>query len=596
MASDAIDPKTSAQDESLGKSTGMPVFQPTTSNQTPSATDFANANKQQDPPKATEPAKPEQKETSKTISFASAVESSQLASENTAACRAYVDQLMKLANEKKIEHASIVTGTVDSRVFFDRLAKVAVAVIFAGTTGITNKRPVSDKVEEVISIFTKEDRANIHIVTSLVIDDSSYDRAEQTIAAIKNIIDTCVNEDNSHLNGDSFNVTYGHGPVNMVVSTKPEAYREYIKRISPFSFPERDDIGFLVGYPKATCPNSEKFDVKPETHHILFAVEGYTQFVRKDRRNVTTYTGTYNGPIDMYRPVIHITGIISQTPSMVFLPPAIVIAVQTFATLRNWRRPYLNVNGKEKFNVGNLIVNTDNVTGARNTYTAESPFNAEQAINTCCVDPIVCLDITSGRFNIPGIDCLAQKVVFPSAVDMAKANKQYFDDLPENKFSLTNIMRRFWGKSRVNEGSCMQIFCEEPIIEFTGSIALDNQIMDSRHADYLRLFKILNDFAAVDPIIIQNSDPALHLQQIQDLTQTPTKCLYRTTSVILSKLAIEFLSSLCSTYELDITYDQRFSYSYNTNDAASLQGLSFGNAGIPAGYGYGNVSPFPRWV
>ena len=508
-------------------------------------------------------------------SFAQVVQASTLASASSAACRKYVEDLHKACDRLGLKMEAVITGTVDAQVVYEPTSRYGIALIFAGSTGIA-KRPVSDKADEVVAAFHQHPgMIGIRILKCFVIEEASYDYAEVTAASILNTILTVVDEDNNALNENSFTVDGRKIP--LVVSTKTDAYRDYVRRVSPFGFTERDDIGFLVGFPRENCPMTEKFNVSPETHFILFAVTGYTQFVRiENQMSYGTY-GAFGQAPKTIRPIVHITSIVSQNPSMVLLPPAITIAAKVFIGHRNWRKPYLTINGKESMNVGNLVLNVDPTTGARSTVDAETAFQAEEAMNATCEEPILALDITQGRDGIPGMECI---------LGMRNAAGQ--------EITLASVLQKFY-PGKVHPSAHGINVVAGQIREYTGSVQIDNQTMDSRCADYLRMFRKIGDYGQVATLLSQPNDPALRLQQLQDYGLS-VKSLYNTTSVILSRDCVQFLSDLCPDYEVDLTNDARFNYAFNGIEAAAGIGtLNLPTHGVGNGFNGGFNSPFNRW-
>jgi len=496
-------------------------------------------------------------------SFVQRQQASVLASVSSAACRKYVEDLHKECDRLGLRMEAVVTGTVDAQVIYHKESNYGIALIFAGSTGIA-KRAVSDRADEVVAAFHQHPgMIGIRILKGFVVDESSYDYASVMAATILNTIMTVVDEDNGALNESSFLINNRQIP--LVVSTKPDAYRDYVRRVSPFGFSERDDIGFLVGFPRENCPMTERFNVAPETHVILFAVTGYTQFVRIE--NQMAY-GTFGQPAKTIRPIVHITSIVSQIPS---------IAAKTFIAHRNWRKPYLMINGKESMNVGNLVLNVDPNTGARSTVDAETAFQAEEAMNATCEEPILALDITQGRDGIPGMECI---------LGLRNAAGE--------EVKLASVMQKFY-PSKVHPSAYNINVVAGQIREYTGTVQLDNQILDSRCADYLRMFRKIGDFGQVAVLLSQPNDPALRLQQLQDFS-LPVKSLYNTTSVILSRDCVQFLSDLCPDYEIDLTNDARFNYAFNGVEAAAgIATLNLPTHGM-GNNGFGGFNtPFSRW-
>lgn len=508
-------------------------------------------------------------------SFAQVVQASTLASASSAACRKYVEDLHKACDRIGLRVEAVITGTVDAQVVYEPSSRYGIALIFAGSTGVA-KHPTSNKDSEVVAAFLQHPgMLGIRILKSFVIDENSYDYAEVMAAAILNTILTVVDEDNNVLNENSFNVDGRKIP--LVVSTKTDAYRDYVRRVSPFGFSERDDIGFLVGFPRENCPMTEKFNVSPETHFILFAVTGYTQFVRIENQAVYGTYGPYGQAPKTIRPIVHITSIVSQNPSMVLLPPAVTIAAKVFIGHRNWRKPYLTINGKESMNVGNLVLNVDNQTGARSTVDVETAFQAEEAMNATCEEPILALDITQGRDGIPGVECI---------LGMRNAAGQ--------DITLASVLQKFY-PNKVHPSAHGIKADAGQIREYTGSVQFDNQTVDSRCADYLRMFRKIGDYGQVAALLSQPNDPALRLQQLQDYGLT-VKSLYSTTSVILSRDCIQFLSDLCPDYEVDLTNDARFNYAFNGIEAATgIGSLNLPTHGTGNGMNGGFNTPFNRW-
>lgn len=498
----------------------------------------------------------------------------QRASVLSPACRNFIDTLTKCATAHGLKIDTINTGTTNAQVVY-KPGSSGVALIYASGSIGPSKRTYADKISEVVSVFnSRSATALISVITGFVIDESSYDRAENCFAAIFNAISTVEAESNHTINCDSFKVNGMDIP--LVASTKPEIYREYVRAVSPFGFSERDDIGFLVGIPKQNCPFTEKFDIKPDTHNILFAVTGYTQFVRIDAFNPVANPMQ---PAKTVQPVIHITGIISDIPSMVMLPPAITIAAQSFIVHRNWMRPYMTINGKESMNVGNLVMNTD-PSGNRTTLDVEAPFQAEQVMQQTCAEPFLCLDITLGRCGIPGIECILDtKSKNGVTVNLQTFLASYFNA----KYALH---KNIYDNIKVVAGT--------PVVENTGSMVLDNQVVDSRCGDYLRMFKRIGDYNQVCCLLSQPNDPSARLQQLSDLGVS-VQSLYKTRSVILSSAAVTMLAELSPQFELDIMSDSRYNYNFNGLAAAAgignMQSMGYMQ---PMNFGGNPDGPFTR--
>lgn len=510
-------------------------------------------------------------------SFAEIIQSASLASASSAACRAYVENLYKACERLNLKVEAVVTGSVDAQVvsYPDPDSKYAIALIFAGSTGIA-KRPVSDKESEVSAAFNNHNGfGDYKVVKSFVVDETSYDYPEVMAVCIYNTLRTMIDEDKLVLNEESFIIDGCRTP--LVVSTKADVYRDYVRRVSPFGFSERDDIGFLVGIPRRNCPPTDKFNISSETHHILFAVTGYTQFVRIENQMAYGSYNNYNQAPKTIRPIVHITSIVSQTPSIVLLPAAITIAAKVFIAHRNWRKPYLSINGKESMNVGNLVLNVDPATGARSTVDAETAFQAEEAMNATCEEPILALDITQGRDGIPGIECMLG-----------------MRDEEGKRLVLASVLNRFY-KGKV-KAEAYNIETKAGLLhEYTGLVMLDNEARDSRSADYLRMFRKIGDYGQVATLLSQPNDPAMRLQQLQDFGLT-VKSLYNTTSVILSRDCIMFMADLCPSYEVDLTNDARFNYAFNGIEAAAgIGSLNLPTFGTNDGYNFGMNNPYRRW-
>jgi len=511
-------------------------------------------------------------------SFAQTIQASQMAARNDAGQRKYIEDLLRESERFGMQVESVVTGTVDAQVVYIREYRYGIALIFANTPGLS-ERPVADKSNEVIAAFHQHSgMESIRIIKCYVIDDSSYEYAGCCAASILNTIKTVVDENENVLNLDSFRINDRMVP--MVVSTRPEVYRDYINRVSPFGFPLRDDIGFVVGFPRENCPPTKRFSISHETHIILFAVTAYTQFSRIDNPGsfgaMSPYA--YGQPVKTQRTMIHISSIISTNPSMVLLPPAITIAAKAFISHDLWKRPYLQINGKEIRNVGNLILQQDPSTCVRSTVDVQTPLQAEEALNTACEAPILCLDLVNGRDGIPGLECILG-----------------MRDSTGKDISLASILQKFYGDMVIPAAFNIKPIACNPIVEYTGSIMLDNQVMDDRCADYLALLKRHNDFERISPFLSQPNDPAMRMQQLQDLGHT-TKSLYNTTSVVLSRDCVQFMADLCPSYELDLSSDSRCNYNFSGLEAAA----GVGNLNLPtyAGSNIGNGSyngPLNRW-
>lgn len=475
-------------------------------------------------------------------SFISLASASKLAPTISEGGRKFVQELREeFLNDNKFAVVSVVTGSAEGIIVYSHADKYGILIIFQSVAIGTS--PVSDRAGELIAQFRANMEVNdVRIIKSFVIDDytltDSLPAAKKMAVLITNTINTAVNEDQGRITGASF------GDQGLVVATRQDLYRAYIQRVSPFKVPERDDIGFILGYPKPTCPAAERFNITPETHDIVCAVTGYTQFLRQD-------TSLYQpGVVRPVQPIIHINSIVSTVPSLVHLPLVLACACATFIGRRTWMNPYMVVNGKEPMNIGNLDITSDMNTAQPQFIECQSPAQASAVINKICNEPCLALDIVDGRSMLLGLEC-----ILPTPDS-------------KNKSAILGILQRYYPMIQHNPN--MEIIATQAYREFTGQVKIDAQMFDSQYADYLHLMKSLNDFVYASQFLRPLQNPAAHIQQLMD--HFPISILYSSVTAILTRAFIDACVGVSPKFSVDLNDDARYNVSFNGIDAAA--GLS----------------------
>jgi hypothetical protein len=344
----------------------------------------------------------------------------------------------------------------------------------------------------------------------------------------------------------------------------------FINNNSPHAVPMRHDIGFLVsiGYPKRSGMNM--FNANPNDMYEqqpLFAVTGYTDFVRSQNAMGMMMPNMMPGmPQHQYDAIPVITEISSYIPSRQIIGLSNAIFAYLFITMGRWRDPYATFNRKDG-SLGPLIIQPDNT-----PFPINNIQELNQFINMYVAEPrTLGLEITEGRFRIPGIDRYVhnQQAAAQDIADLTGLDVNFIID---------------------------QFAFQQKLVEVSGLVDIvDHGLVSSAEIDYLKLAAKTNgNFADLKNFVQRPLDPLMRMRQIANVIgDQNVQRLYMTQRVFLqSSLTNKIAGAVAnnnSKYRM-IFVDQ-FANNLNLDTAQMLNGCGMFNTMPQIGRNFG---PMPQ--
>lgn len=365
--------------------------------------------------------------------------------------REYRDQLVDLLKSRGGAPISAWDVTIDNRgdatVFSDTENRYGIALIFAETAGFQTQTGTSSETSPAtlahpVAEKFKQMTNGGQLIETIVVSKADYPKVVAMETHIRNALSAAVDPATSRLTIDQFVGQPLH------ISTDMNQVRGFINNYSPHGVAARDDIGFLVYFPMKSQHEYNKDQVIPVP---MMAVTGYTE----------VYPISEAGPAASvkFRPMVHITDIVTPMPSLNLLPLALPLAAEIFVVMSSWLRPFSTYHEGD-LNLGNLIPDPEQ--GGKPWF-AKDQMQRDEFIRMYMtnkdgiVDPKLFLDVVEGRARIPGID----NYVYNS--EGAAQNAANFLNVAIHNMPVENVI---------------QTFC--------GTI-MDEKEIDSRWVDYLWL-------------------------------------------------------------------------------------------------------------
>lgn len=141
------------------------------------------------------------------------------------------------------------------------------------------------------------------------------------------------------------------------------------------------EFGFVASLIDKADPRNLQFQQPVQ----MFGVTGNVEFIRHDQ------DGTF-------RPVVHVTDILSVVNSTKILAIAIPLIADTFISRGLWRQQYTAIGKDASINIGHLIVDAN-----QKPIRAENELEIKQMFNQWIKDPLLGIDVRAGHTSIPSL-------------------------------------------------------------------------------------------------------------------------------------------------------------------------------------------------
>jgi len=242
------------------------------------------------------------------------------------------------------------------------------------------------------------------------------------------------------------------------VNTDMASVRQFFDTFSTSSV-NCSDFGFVASLvDKSNTQRTPYTQPRP-----MFGVTGYVEFVRNDE--------------GQFRPLVHITDILSVLASPKILAIALSTIAEVFINRQLWRHPFTAV-GNSDINIGNLII--DATTNKPREVKTEIDFR--EMFRSYVIDPILCIDVRSGYASIPGLE----KITRADGHDL-----------------LINEIYKFLDTTPIVGSIGENCFQEIIGVVETGKSGKFSNLMDSRDINYLNMVAKLKYNPKLDQLLMR---------------------------------------------------------------------------------------------
>lgn len=307
---------------------------------------------------------------------------------------------------------------------------------------------VCKQMEEAFSKHPEGEKCNI--IGSILVTTDCYRKPEQMATHILNVFNSISNPMIRSITAKSMNVA------TFDIITNRDQCNNFVERNSPHGVPLRNNLQMLVVVrPNRAQRNQADLVLRPEEQlqysndtYELVAISAYTTFNRHQQSN-------------KFIPLVNVTDVISGMWSVNVLPIALHVARECLLTQNLWKNQFLVFNDKFP-NVGNLLMDQtgNDLWRVENTNQVER-FFAEQ-----CTLPSLFLQVTDGRAQIPGWSLLVSSNIQQQNV-------------------LRNMFDQFFGREIMQNPNVP--FPKYVKFEYTGTVSLNGETVDTRKLDYLQV-------------------------------------------------------------------------------------------------------------
>lgn len=476
--------------------------------------------------------------------------------------RAYVEALEKLVRQKassrnlNIKITRLDTLAVPS-ILFECNGQVIPVLVPGPNSGLNEDTPPMVALRDIMNVYWERNKPERAKTTSAVsIDDNSYGPGyvEAMACGIINIFHT--NTIAQQIDLTALKQQRLH------IDTSLSAVTQYFQAWSPHAVMPRTEFGFVLSaVPQNYNPNNKAskgsfYDSMVSGLIPLAAVSGYVELINENR---TSQAGT-----PLFTPVVHISEVSTQIPSLRMLELLICIFSNLSVSRRFWQRQFENFAENEP-NIGNMIF--DGTKTPPEPYRVSSLIELDAFLRNSISDPCIVMDVVDGRFRIPGIEMFAMQ-------DKQQLLLTELGGLINTELPKSQVSAALWS-------------------EYIGVFADNNAIpTDSRYLDYLRLMvNNKHQSPAVLPFAtrIPDADPKARVQALRNFYPTlrvTNNCTTVTFNPALLKFIQDIIAPAISVSSTMADGQSSVNLSEWTNRwRAYGTAATFGTAAAPGGFG-----------
>lgn len=348
---------------------------------------------------------------------------------------------------------------------------------------------------------------NVTIANIISVNRFMYDRANQMIAYINQVLMSFNDEAINAFTVDSFSNQY-----QIHVDTDMANVRQFFdaNATTPVIC---GDFGFI-----AQVSNTADRNQLYQARTPMFGVTGYVEFIRNENQGVFT-------------PLVHVTDILSVVPTPKILALALPLIAEVFIGRGLWRQPF-TATGKTNINIGNLIV--DPATSI--PYEVKNEMDFRKMFREYIQPPILCVDVKFGSSSVLGITKLTRQSDHSLLInDFAK-----FINKPINVEGTGDIL----GKNMFRE--------IVGVLESTKSGKFNN-LMDTRDLTYLSAVATLKWSPRIDALLTRSDiDPIRRFETIRDIAGEITPTHTSITTSLLGDFLMKIAKEVSAKVMVDI--------------------------------------------
>jgi len=322
-------------------------------------------------------------------------------------------------------------------------------------------------------------------ISSTVIHPSDYNRVEIMACTIMN----------TFIYADQANslTAEGLGGIKLSLDTSMSKVAELLNRWSPKTIPARAEFGITLSIvPNNYRPGSNRqvgfFEQYQSEMRDVAVATGYVEFL--DFQKTHPVSGA-----KMYAPIVHISDIVSQIPSLQMTMVMICLfADLTFNNDAFWQSQFMQFS-KDQPNIGNLL--TDMSQQPAVPEFVENPARLNWFLNSFLAPPVLVVDIVDGMPRAPGIELFS---------------------MPDQSPHLVAEFEKLVGATLIPQGLATRVLYNE----FLGIVPVgkDGKLADSRNLDYLTLMVNFNhEPNRVNPFLQRHEGPDSSKMRVQALQQ-----------------------------------------------------------------------------
>ena len=375
-----------------------------------------------------------------------------------------------ISNVSGFQITQISTDALEGVVIHTTDKENAIMLILADSCRYAKELSPTSLIPTFTGLWENISGKNNAFIQAPVIYPDEYNRVEKIANNAINIIRVHTNE--ITLDGKALACS------GLKISTNRIKALDFIEALSPHAVPARADITLTVSI------NTKDEIIRPTTgfnqndyqaETIICALTAYTDFVN---------VGLIDG-VQKFRPIITITDIVSVIPSPQILALMLPVAADAFISKGEWKSPFKRF-GSGYPNIGNLVKTTKGKLAK-----IDKVEELDHFIANTLIDPVLAIDVTDGRFRLPGIDAIAVNADNGNAFITTMMDGFFTSDVQKP----VTVFRNTYNKI-ATAGS----------IDIIG-IYRDQQMKDSRYLDYLEFAKTLDNTDLYEKLLAVPTHP-----------------------------------------------------------------------------------------